>query len=111
MQTNDNDELLKLLAGTSVCNFCSRSEPLVRYVVQDVLTEEQDTHHVGQWLACGPCASMITQKNNAGLLALAKAHLHEVLSGKVDRDVIDAHIGEMHKRFWQSWHYSEDEAA
>ena len=111
MQTNDTDELLKLLTGTSVCNFCSRSEPLVRYVVQGVSTEEQNTNGVGQWLACGPCASMVVQKDTAGLLTLAKAQLHEVLSGKVDRDVIDAHIREIHKRFWQSWQHSEDKPA
>lgn len=102
MPTNDSDELLQVLAGNSVCNFCGASEPLVRYVADDATTDEPETGSVGQWLACGPCASLISQKNIEGSFLRAKTRLNEVVGEKIGIDVIDTHIRNTHMRFWKS---------
>ena len=109
MPTNDTDELLKALAGSSVCNFCGAPDPLVRYVVEDVSTDDPKTGSVGQWLACGPCASLISQKNIEGSFLRAKARLNEVFGEKIGIDVIDTHIRKTHMRFWKSRQRREGE--
>ena len=110
MPTNDADDLLNLLVGTSVCNFCGASEPLVRYVVEGVSTDGGETDSVGQWLACGPCASLIAKKNIEGSFLRAKSRLNEAWSDKIGIDVIDTQIRKNHMRFWKSWQHNEEAA-
>jgi hypothetical protein len=99
MPTNDADELLNVLTGTSICNFCGAQEPLVRYVVEDT-----------SWLACGPCASLIAQKNIEGSFLRAKSRLNEAWGDKVGIEVIDTQIRKNHMRFWKSWQPNEEVA-
>jgi len=110
MPTNDADDLLNLLVGTSVCNFCGASEPLVRYVVEGVSTDGRETDSVGQWLACGPCASLIAKKNIEGSFLRAKARLNEMWGEKIEIDAMDTQIRKNHMRFWKSWQQNGDVA-